>query len=976
MASSNELLIKINGTAKDFLDEMDKVKKQTKDVQKVLTQVAKTSALAFAGLTATIAAVTKVYANYETALVGVGKTTNLTGKNLSKLGDEISALSSTIPISTNELLGMAQAGGQLGVAAEDLVKFTDTVARLGVATDLSGEQAATGLTRILTVTGEGIGNIDKFGSVIVQLGNNFAATESEIVHMTGRVAKATALFGVSSTEAAGMATALKAIGVEAQLGGSAMGRAFRAIDKTLRDGGEKLKTLEELTGLTGDKLKQVFEKDSTKAMQIFIESLGELEAAGGDVTGELAKFGLKGEQILQVLPVLAKNSEFFGRAIKTATDELKTNTALMNESEAAFDTLNSEAKLLTNEMTTFAREIGAQLAPQIRNLIGHSRELVQWLTNLDDETKDTIASVLKWAAIITGAVAAVATFAAGVVAAAGAFTLAQLALAPLLLAIGGMGAPIALAVAAVGGLAIAMNELLSGPSEDGLTKDLEGVVNELEEARKKQKELNDILKDKTAIEINHSAFLGAKQKELKVLDEEIAKLEELAKTAKATNEEFGTGAILTRPDVEGPKDLDLSLPTIADQVVNAPLALDQDTRAQEAQAAESLRLAVEAEKAKGEAVKTAREEAEQDKKTKAAQAKQDAINVEKEKLDTLKEGQAAIAAERAIFDAETKDGASKKELALLAKKQEFNAKVRESNRETAAAESLTNEEQKKLAVQNAADKNLLLLEQQALFIDQAKIQKEEEVERNATFDEELRAIDEERTAALNAKDLKTLQEKVKTERDVERGEAVNKVTREIKARNQEIEDTKKYGVVIAKLNRFFGSEEIDHAKNTANSLSALANSENSKLKAIGKAAAHTRAAIATAEGAIKAYTSLAGIPIVGSVLGIAAAGALTAYGIEQQARISSAQRGGIVQDVAGGAGARDRVPALLEPGELVVPKALTPDFIQSVGRPEVSAEGGANNVSVEIGLTNEFLEFVEDGLEERRALNISSEGIS
>ena len=149
MANDNELIIKINGSAKDFLDELDKVKKKTKELEKGLSTAAKASAAAFVILAGSVALVTKSFADYEKALVGVGKTTNIEGKRLQKFGKEFQKLSSEIPLSTNELLGIAQAAGQLGVKGEaDLLKFTETIAKLGVATDLTGEQAATALTRI------------------------------------------------------------------------------------------------------------------------------------------------------------------------------------------------------------------------------------------------------------------------------------------------------------------------------------------------------------------------------------------------------------------------------------------------------------------------------------------------------------------------------------------------------------------------------------------------------------------------------------------------------------------------------------------------------------------------------------------------------------------------------------------------------------------------------------------------------------
>ena len=75
-------------------------------------------------------------------------------------------------------------------------------------------------------------------------------------------------------------------------------------------------------------------------------------------------------------------------------------------------------------------------------------------------------------------------------------------------------------------------------------------------------------------------------------------------------------------------------------------------------------------------------------------------------------------------------------------------------------------------------------------------------------------------------------------------------------------------------------------------LSQLMQSKSKTLFEIGKKAAASEAAIATGLGAIKAYQSLAGIPIVGPALGIAAAAALTAFGMERVRGILSTPFGG------------------------------------------------------------------------------------
>jgi hypothetical protein len=189
---------------------------------------------------------------------------------------------------------------------------------------------------------------------------------------------------------------------------------------------------------------------------------------------------------------------------------------------------------------------------------------------------------------------------------------------------------------------------------------------------------------------------------------------------------------------------------------------------------------------------------------------------------------------------------------------------------------------------------------------------------------------------------------------------------DIKRRNQFLEDEKKYGTAIAESKKFFNREEVQGASDTINQLVALQNSKNSQLKAIGKAAALAQITMDTARGAIAAYTSLAGIPMVGPALGAAAAAALVAYGAERFSIAARAQEGGVVPGIGSG----DRVPMLLEPGEVIVPAPLAPTFIETVSRAQEGGSTGAM-ASLEITLKDSLMEFIEIKTNERRNLNIS-----
>ena len=308
----------------------------------------------------------KLYADFETGLIGVGKTADLSGAELEALGKEIEELSKRMPVATDELLAIAQSAGQLGVKGSDnILKFTETVAKLGTATDLSGDEAAMALARILNVTGEAMSRVDTLGSVIVALGNNFAATESQIADMATEVARGAAVFGVGSAQASALAAALAAVGVKSEVAGTSIGRVLRMIDAAIRSGGEHLAILMQITGRTAEEIKELFQRDAVAAFALFIEGLKRLGDAGGSVADTMAALGLADQRLLKTLPVLANRADLLAQALEIANRETENATALNEEAARAFESLNNQTEVMWNNIKSLARAIGADLAPAV-----------------------------------------------------------------------------------------------------------------------------------------------------------------------------------------------------------------------------------------------------------------------------------------------------------------------------------------------------------------------------------------------------------------------------------------------------------------------------------------------------------------------------------------------------------------------------------------------------------------------------------
>lgn len=192
---------------------------------------------------------------------------------------------------------------------------------------------------------------------------------------------------------------------------------------------------------------------------------------------------------------------------------------------------------------------------------------------------------------------------------------------------------------------------------------------------------------------------------------------------------------------------------------------------------------------------------------------------------------------------------------------------------------------------------------------------------------------------------------------------------QIESNKRYLLEQQKFGTAYAEINKVLYSEQVQGASQSFGELAKLQQSSNSTLKTIGKAAAVGQITISTAESAMKAYAGFQSLPFgLGIPLGIAAAGAVVAFGGEQIAKVVSAQDGGIVPGINKGF---DSVPAILQPGELVIPRQSAGETIDAVAN---QREGGVGVATIVLELKDSLMDFIETKLVERDRLNISIQG--
>lgn len=350
--------------------------------------------------------------DFESAITGVAKTTDLTDEELADMSDAIKAMSTEIPASTTEIAAVAEAAGQLGIQKDALLDFTRVMTMLGTATNMTAEDAATALARFANITGMSADNYDRLGAVIVDLGNNFATTESEITQMGTRLASGGKLAGLTEPQIMALAAAMSSVGIEAEAGGTAMTQTLNAIEKAVATGEDSLQSFADVAGMSADSFAEMWNTDALGALTAFIRGLGNLDEQGESAVLVLEDLGLTGIRQSNMLKSLALAADQMDSAVQTANTAWDENIALTNEANKRYATTQSKLDMMQNAYNNLKVAVGDAFTPALRDAYDAGTDVLNVLGEFVQENPALVKGVVTFTGVVGGATVALTAYAA------------------------------------------------------------------------------------------------------------------------------------------------------------------------------------------------------------------------------------------------------------------------------------------------------------------------------------------------------------------------------------------------------------------------------------------------------------------------------------------------------------------------------------------------------------------------------------
>ena len=378
---------------KDLADATEEAGDAARDNQDVMKELAIAAGEVTAAFVLAREAVMRVgdalgvFSDFETRMVAVRKVVDLTNEEFEQLQQTFEQLASDKGLPIEQFTDVATVAGQLGIqGVQNIAAFSAAMVDLSGASDLAAEEAATTIARLLGLFEEDISGAETLASVMVELGNNVRATESEIANIAMEVGRATASFDTGSTFAAGMGAAMAELGLRAETAGTAVGRIFSEMALAAAQGGSTAKQFADAMGLSMEEFGMIVEQDAAGAFNMFMESLSQLSQS--DALVILDELKLANAESQKTLLPLISNYERLVDVMKLATDEANDPNALAQEAFAASQTLAREYEGLLQDIQTRYRELGETWAPVATELVRLGKDINDIFEALPEEVRE------------------------------------------------------------------------------------------------------------------------------------------------------------------------------------------------------------------------------------------------------------------------------------------------------------------------------------------------------------------------------------------------------------------------------------------------------------------------------------------------------------------------------------------------------------------------------------------------------------
>lgn len=370
-----ELALKIAGKVdsslkKSCLAAAKDVNTLSASVQKVSGKAAKAMATATsAAITAITVDAAKKAIEFESTMADVAKVVDglrdqngAFTKSYYEMSDALLNMSKNIPMTADALGQIMASAGQAGIASEDLAKFTETAAKMGVAFDTTAEQAGEWMATWRTALNLSQTQVAALGDQLNYLGNTTSENALKLSEVVTRVGALGQTAGLSAGEVAALAASMP--GVTAEISATGIKSMMIAMTAGASATSKQAAVLQQL-GFTASDMANRMQTDAKGAIIDLLGAIKQLPAA--EQTAALSQYFGK-ESVSSIAPLL-KNLGYLQQQFAKVGDASAYSGSMEAEYAVRADTTANKLQLRQNKLAVLQVQIGNKILPYVNDAL-------------------------------------------------------------------------------------------------------------------------------------------------------------------------------------------------------------------------------------------------------------------------------------------------------------------------------------------------------------------------------------------------------------------------------------------------------------------------------------------------------------------------------------------------------------------------------------------------------------------------------
>lgn len=330
-------------------------------------------AVALGSMGAALAGPIQQAMTFESAMADVRKVVDFDSPQQFKdMSNDILNLSTELPMTAEGIAQIVAAGGQSGIARDELLGFAEDAAKMGVAFDITADQAGDMMAKWRTAFKLGQTDVVALADKINYLSNNTAASAPIISDIVTRIGPLGDVGGIASGEIAALGASMAGVGIPSEIAAT----GIKNLMLGMVVGESATKSQAEAFDKLGFSTTDLAKKMQVDAKGAILDVMKALQALPKEEQASTLS-NLFGKESIGAIAPLLSNLDNLQKNFDMVANSSSYAGSMQAEFDARCQTTENSLQLLKNQISAIGISIGNEMLPYVKSAIDGLKGVAQ-----------------------------------------------------------------------------------------------------------------------------------------------------------------------------------------------------------------------------------------------------------------------------------------------------------------------------------------------------------------------------------------------------------------------------------------------------------------------------------------------------------------------------------------------------------------------------------------------------------------------